>query len=885
MANNKDPKAQINNVNKELGYLEEQILNIADSLSGAVKDAISDIKDEALSINEIFEKNLTKSIRNLARESDSILSNTLKLAQGSAKVSDIQKSQTNLKLKELAITRNIESISRQMRDAKVDEKIINDYIANKQQEITDAVGKQNKLLEDQLTFAKQIQKNIGITGKIVESISKIPILKDFINANEVLSKIQAKAAEEGSNQSKTMITAFKAIGSSIKENLSDPLVQLGFAIKTFKILLDIGFSFSKNTAEISRNLGISTERAHEMNDQLYSMVINSNSLYSTYSDNVKALNELNDAFGTALMFSNKQLATQTKLKEAAGLTAEEASKIAEYEQLTGQSAEKVYNSIGKTNKGVLNQKKITQEVLKISGQLAAQYKNNPNELAKAVTQAQKLGMTLEQTKNISKGLLNFEDSISAELEAELLTGQDLNLERARALALMGDTAGAAAELMKNLGPNGLQRFQKMNVIQQEAYARALGMSADDLANSLVKEQALSKLGGKRRNELEKEIQKLREKGEIEKAAELEKRVLTGETVELAQQHIDAQAKLNKSVQRVKDSLSSMIAGHLGKAVDLVAKITEKISSIPGVSKALGAAGLILGGVALIASIITLSKNIISILTGKGKLGEKNNPSYTNIVNLPKNGSGGGDNKENGGDSGESENESGNSLFKGIGSKFKRIGKAFKKGGVKGGFKSISRMTKSSLKGLKKGLGKGLLKGLGKKIPYIGSLLGAGMEIGEHGLNLESMVRAGLTGAGSFLGGLGGAATGTALGLGTGGAGALAIPALTTGGSVGGGMIGDWLGDKIFGERPEEAEDFILRPGQKPLKFRKDDVIIGGTNVEGTKTSNTNINNDALLKEFQEMKQILNAILHKEGTIMLNGTKMGTAMAVGSYKTQ
>ncbi len=88
----------------------------------------------------------------------------------------------------------------------------------------------------------------------------------------------------------------------------------------------------------------------------------------------------------------------------------------------------IYNSIGRQNKGVLNNKKVLSEVLKTSGQLAAQYKNNPELLGKAVTQAQKLGMTLEQTKNISSALLNFEDSISAELEAELLTGQDLNLE-------------------------------------------------------------------------------------------------------------------------------------------------------------------------------------------------------------------------------------------------------------------------------------------------------------------------------------------------------------------------------------------------------------------------------------------------------------------------
>ena len=63
-----------------------------------------------------------------------------------------------------------------------------------------------------------------------------------------------------------------------------------------------------------------------------------------------AFKELNDTFGTSVEFNQKQLATQTKLKEAAGLPADEAAKLAEYEQLTGKSSEDVYNNIGKTNK-------------------------------------------------------------------------------------------------------------------------------------------------------------------------------------------------------------------------------------------------------------------------------------------------------------------------------------------------------------------------------------------------------------------------------------------------------------------------------------------------------------------------------------------------------
>jgi phage-related protein len=45
------------------------------------------------------------------------------------------------------------------------------------------------------------------------------------------------------------------------------------------------------------------------------------------------------------------------------------------------------------------------------------------------------------------------------------------------------------------------------------------------------------------------------------------------------------------------------------------------------------------------------------------------------------------------------------------------------------------------------------------------------------------------------------------------------------------------------------------------------------------------NNDVLVKEFQEMKQILTAILNKNSVITLDGNKMGTAMAVGSYRIQ
>ena len=97
-------------------------------------------------------------------------------------------------------------------------------------------------------------------------------------------------------------------------------------------------------------------------------------------------------------------------------------------------------------KGSADFKKTIAEAAKTSGQLAVNFKNNPAEITKAIVQAQILGTTLSQVKDQGRQLLDFESSLQNELEAELLTGKQINLERARAAALMGDQTTVMKEL-------------------------------------------------------------------------------------------------------------------------------------------------------------------------------------------------------------------------------------------------------------------------------------------------------------------------------------------------------------------------------------------------------------------------------------------------------
>ena len=565
----------------------------------------------------------------------------------------------------------------------------------------------------------------------------------------------------------------------------------------------------------------------------------------------------------------------------------------------------VTNNFNKQNKTAVPYAKVAEQISKVSASTAFNIKGGAKGLAEAAVIAARYGREIDDINNSAKQLLNFEESISNEIEAELLTGKDLNLEKLRYAALTGDAITQAKEQERLVKENF--KSLKGNVLAQEAFAKSIGMTTEDVAK-MVEQQ-----------EIEADI--------------LKKEGITG--LQRHQAEMKAQAKQAKEAEATDRAFKSAIMQLKTALLPLIQKITpffitmaESMASIGkilsgGVGKTLlaiiGGAGALYAGGKIIKGIgglfdggLGMGKGemvggdkpgtaktgfLEKVLgLGRGKIGESaKNPMYVYVVNQGEGGNGG-DGGETSGDLLEDilgKGKKGGTIGKGL------TGRLFSKGG-----RDVLRKVGGGK--LLKGIGKSLLspKRLLKGAGGIGSLLGGvALDYAEEAQlqkaqqlkeqaqvaktvkeKEELLKRAQKTKRVGQLAGVGSAAlTGASIGA-TIGAPFFGIGA-GAGAAIGAGIGGGYQLLKNYFSDSDEAEDFILRPGQKPLKFRKDDVIIGGTNVEGTKTSNTNTNKDALLKEFQEMKQILNAILHKEGTIMLNGTKMGTAMAVGSYKTQ
>jgi len=736
----------------------------AESLNSILDTYVDKIKDNAKLIAKItgdsakaYDPQVSKT-KNLAKELQTISEETLSNAKERG---NIEKSLNSIQKELLANQTKREAIAKRLTTAtRAEQRILLDILDS----YDDAISASKELIENTKSLAStfiDIESNLGITGNILEGINKIPILNKFLDVKSALEASNKEAASLTGTRWSVMGAALKSLGQSLRKNLSDPLVLIGVTIKLFKELVNMGLAFSQRTAEIARNLGISSSEAKILNQRFSDITASSNNLLSTQTNLLEATNQINDRFGTSAMLTESMLEDQIDLTKKLGLSGEEAAAFAEYSLLSGKSQEDIVNAIGKQNKGLLNNKKVIQAVAKVGGQLNAQYKGNPELIAKAVVQAQKLGMTLEDTQGIAKSLLNFEESIANELSAELITGMDLNLEKARYLALQGKSAEAAAELMKNLGPNGLNKFQNMNVIQQEALAGALGMSADQLADSLKTQQRLNKLLPEEKRAYKDAIKAAQEKGDYDKAAALEKQMNQGKEFELAKVNLDAQQKFNAAVDKLKGLLASIVEGPLGQMAETIANMIAGITKIPGVKE-------ILGYAAPIAAVLTGGMLIKSLTKGT---------SFNPMVVTMAGGSGGGMVDDLFG--------SNRGTKGGLG----RLSKAFKGGGFKGLTKSAGRMLKSSMRG-------------NALTATIMGLADAGMNISEGQSPWESIGRAAITGLSSF----GAGALGTLVAPGAG----------TIAGGIAGGIAGDKLGDLIFGERVEMAKGGIVTKPTRAL---------------------------------------------------------------------
>ena len=170
------------------------------------------------------------------------------------------------------------------------------------------------------------------------------------------------------------------------------------------MIIDGALRFNKTSVEISKNIGYGAGQANMMALKMEGIAATSSNLNVTMKNLGEAIGDLNKYTGGVANYSADALETQVMLTKQFGLTGEEAAGIYKFSVLTGKSSSTInkemvaaFASTRNMVKGSADFRATIAEAAKVSGQLAANFRNNPAEITKAVVQAQALGTTLEKT--------------------------------------------------------------------------------------------------------------------------------------------------------------------------------------------------------------------------------------------------------------------------------------------------------------------------------------------------------------------------------------------------------------------------------------------------------------------------------------------------------
>jgi hypothetical protein len=534
------------------------------------------------------------------------------------------------------------------------------------------------IIGEELDKEEELANSLGVTGKVLQLSTK------YLGVGKNLYSKIVEEAREGEFATKKMVTAGGALaavlltaykgmksligvakdgfdaltgsGGPVSKFFSPftnlikqiPFVGglLGGLVDAFANLADFVTGSSSAIQAFGRNLGLSVDEATKLNNRFSAISQASNNILFNSEKFRKSQTELSEALGVNNVFTDKILMSNIELADLAGLDLETRKELAAVSQITGKDQIQLYktllgqNSILSKNLGVnIRVQDAIKQAASLGGVLGLTFAKYPEKLTKSLLTVKSMGLELKQLDSIADSLLDFESSISKEFEAQLLTGKEINLNKAREAFLNNDLVTAAKEITQQVGTS--EEFLSLNRFAAESLAASFGMSRDSMADMLKQQEFFAKLQVGDVKKYQEKVSLLSQT--IEGQKELVK--LLGQEEYTRVMNQTATEKVASFIDRIKQSFADLLNNSsfkdfINKALDFISKpanIEGIINKFVGfVSLMVKAIAALLDGLDMLP-FVSIDKNIIDSIykisddIGSQKIsGLMNNPESVNV---------------------------------------------------------------------------------------------------------------------------------------------------------------------------------------------------------------------------------------------------------------
>ena len=345
------------------------------------------------------------------------------------------------------------------------------------------------------TELERIRKDlVGEANKYAKAGNKI-LAKRYLEASKVVTKqIQEnKIAEKKEKIEKKLFDTTKKRAEALNGIATSSIGIFGVTggiVGLFKV-------FAGLTGQIGKEFGAIGMQSEEFKTDMLEAHKDAVGLGQSLTEVVGISKDLTDNFGFSSQEASDMAVGILDTSMALGLTNEQGTKlVGTLMQVSGMSFDTAQNFAKQTAllakaEGVAPQT-VMRDIAQSSETIAKFTAMTPEHLAKAAIQATKLGTNLNTIAGSMESMLDFQTSLNNQIEAEIMLGRSVNLQKARQLALAGKADEFAVEMTKQLGSQ--EEFERMNVLERQSFAKALGISVEQMAKMITNQDKVYTLG-------------------------------------------------------------------------------------------------------------------------------------------------------------------------------------------------------------------------------------------------------------------------------------------------------------------------------------------------------------------------------------------------------
>lgn len=430
------------------------------------------------------------------------------------------------------------------------------------------------LAQHSLDLQKSLSTNMKNYGQSLLSIYNTSLQwKTAVGATAAHMTHMSRAANQAAKWTNVISSAFPTLTKHAKSLLPTLTVVFGIfesAWELFKRLEESAWEFRKAT-------GLTRLEAKGFKDISDSLYIQYTHLGVTIDSVYKTFGAIRDEVGSLIMASTDLVKNWSVMASQLGISEEIVGKfyktISSVQNSTIET-QRYMVGIAKvlSNASGVSLPKVMEDVATSSGNTVVMIRRSSIELIKAAVEARRFGLTLEKVTSAGRSILNFTQSINSEMEASVLLGRSVDLQRARELAYRRDTIGSMKEILRISKSINLDQLDPFQV---EAFAKATGFSVDELQKMLQTEKQMDWIRT-RGSEQQKQMLSQLERSEKLRNSELENIGMAAE-LELQRKSnqtrmVELQLKWNQLLYRLGEQLIPVFSTLLDIANALIVPI-------------------------------------------------------------------------------------------------------------------------------------------------------------------------------------------------------------------------------------------------------------------------------------------------------------------------